>query len=584
MAESAGDVIVQTLINWGVSVVFGIPGDGINGVMEALRKRRDEVAFVQTRHEGAAALAACGYARFTGRLGVCLATAGPGGIQLLAGLYDAKFDGQPVLAITGMQHHDLIGTRAQQDVELDRLFADVACYSARVMGPGHAESVAEIACRTALSRRGVAHITVPIDVQTAPLSRAVRAHRAASPQVPPGRGPDASPPTEGDLGRAADLLNDGRRVCILVGQGALGARAEIAAVAERLAAPVAEALLGKGILADDSPYLVGTPGLLGSRPAQDAMEGCDTLLIVGSGFPYLEYYPRPGLARVVQIDIEPGRIGLRLPAEIGLVGDAATVLRALLPRLEQHEDTLFIEQAQAGMMEWRDELEKQATRGDTPMKPQLVLRELDRVLPEDALIAVDNGATTTWAARYLRMRGEMRFAWPGTLATMGGSLPAAIAGAIAHPGRTAVCVIGDGALSMMLGELATVAQHALDLKILVIKNNCLAQVKWEQTVFLGNPDYGADLYPIDFAAVARGFGLAAVTIERPEDCADAMAQAMATEGPVLIEAMVDPHEPPLPPKATLTQAAQMAEAMARGVPARRRIALTLSSDSVRQVV
>ncbi len=584
MVETAGDVIVQTLINWGVSVVFGIPGDAINGIMEALRKRRDEVAFIQTRHEEAAALAACGHARFTGRLGVCLATAGPGGIRLLTGLYDARFDFQPVLAITGMQYHDLIGTHAQQDVELDHLFADVAAYSVRVMGPGHAERVADLACRTAVTRRAVAHLTVPIDIQLAPLGRSVRAHRAAAPLAPPGPGPSAALPAEADLARAAALLNDGRRICILAGQGALGARAEIAETAERLAAPVAEALLGKGILADDNRYLVGTPGLLGSRPAQDAMEGCDTLLIVGSLFPYLEYYPRPGLARVVQIDIDPGRIGLRVPAEVGLAGDAAAVLRALLPRLERHDDLLFIEQARTGVLEWQDELEKQATRGDTPMKPQLVLRELDRVLPADALVAVDNGATTTWSARYLRMRGEMRFAWPGTLATMGAALPIAIAGALAHPARTTVCITGDGALSSLIGELATVARHALDLKILVIKNNTLALTKWEQTVFLGNPDYGADLQPIDFAAVARGFGLSAVTIERPEDCAEAMAQAMATPGPVLIEAVVDPHEPPLPPKATLNQAAQMAEAMAHGMPARRRIALTLASDTVRQVV
>jgi pyruvate dehydrogenase (quinone) len=273
-----------------------------------------------------------------------------------------------------------------------------------------------------------------------------------------------------------------------------------------------------------------------------------------------------------------------VPAEVGLVGDAPAVLRALLPRLERHEDRLFIEQAQAGMMEWREDLEKQATRGDTPMKPQLVLSALDRVLPEDAILTIDNGATTTWAARYLRARGERRFAWPGTLATMGCALPYAIGGAIAHPGRTVACVVGDGALAMLLGELMTVARYGLSIKILVMKNNTMAQVRWEQMVFLGTPEYGSELPPTDFAAIARGVGLAAFTIERPEECADALAEALATQGPVLIEALVDPHEPPLPPKATQTQAAQMAEALARGVPSRRRMALTLASDSVRQVI
>jgi pyruvate dehydrogenase (quinone) len=584
VADSAGDVIVHTLVNWGVNTVFGLPGDGISGIVEALRKRRDDITFIQMRNPAAAALAASGYARFSGRLGVCVASAGPGGASLLPGLYDAKFDGQPVLAITGMQYHDLIGTRAQQDVELDRLFADAAAYSVRLMGTSHAEAVAELACRAAVTLRTVAHLTVPIDLQSAPLSRAVRSVRGAARVATAPSGPAAAVPPESELARAADVLNDGRRICILAGRGARGARPEVAEVAERLAAPVAEALLGKGVLPDDSPYLVGTPGLLGTRPAQDAMEGCDTLLIVGSGFPYLEYYPRPGQARVVQVDIDPARIGLRVPAEVGLAGDAAAVLRALLPRLERHDDRLFIEQAQAAMQEWREELEKQATRGDTPMKPQLVLSELDRLLPADALVAVDNGTTTTWAARYLRMRGDIRFAWPGTFAVMGCALPYAIAGALAQPGRTAVCVVGDGALGPQLGELATIAKYQLDIKILVIKNNILAQSKWEQMMFLSTPEYATDLYPIDFAAVARGFGLTAYTIERPEECAEAMTQAMATEGPVLIEASVDPNEPPLPPKATLTQAAQMAEAMARGQPLRRRMALTLAADSVRQVV
>ena len=584
MAETAGDVIVQTLINWGVGVVFGIPGDGINGVIEALRKRRDDIAFIQVRHEEAAALAACGYAKFTGRLGVCLSTSGPGGVHLLNGLYDAKADGQPVLAITGMQYHDLISTHAQQDVELDKLFMDVAVYSARIMGPAHAENIIELACRSAVSRRGVAHVTIPIDIQSAPLSRAMQSARNVPRHVSEAMGLPSTQPTDEQLARAAAVLNAGHRIAILVGRGALGARAEVLAVAERLGAPVAEALLGKGVLPDDSPYCTGGVGLLGTRPSQDAIEGCDTLLIVGSSFPYIEYYPRPGQARIVQIDADPVRIGLRTPTEAALVGDSAQTLRALLPRLEHQEDRSFLESAQSGVAEWREELEQQATRGDTPMKPQLVTRELDRLLPDNAMICADSGTNTTWAARYIRIRGSMMFAVSGTLATMGCALPYAVAAAIAHPGRPAVVFVGDGGLTMMLGELATCVKYRLDVKIIVVKNDTLGQIKWEQMVFLGNPEYVCDLQPIDFAAVARGFGLTAFTIERPEECAEVLSEALSTPGPVLIEALVDPHEPPMPPKATLTQAALMAEALARGTPNRRKIALTLASDMVRQVV
>jgi pyruvate dehydrogenase (quinone) len=584
MPETAGDVIVQTLISWGVGVVFGIPGDGINGVIEALRKRHEDIAFVQTRHEEAAALAACGYAKFTGRLGVCLSTSGPGGIHLLNGLYDAKADGQPVLAITGLQYHDLISTYTQQDVELDKLFMDVAAYSARVMGPAHAENVTELACRTAVARRTVAHITIPIDIQSAPLSRATRSGRNVPRHVSEAMGQPITIPTDDQLARAAAIVNSGQRICILVGRGALGARREVVQLAERLGAPVAEALLGKGVLPDDHPHCTGGVGLLGTRPSQDAIEGCDTLIIVGSSFPYIEYYPKPGQARIVQIDSDPVRIGLRTPTEAALVGDAAQVLQALLPHLEHHDDRTFLETAQAGVEEWREDLEKQATRGDTPMKPQLVLRELDRLLPDNAIVTADSGTNTTWAARYVRMRGSMMFAVSGTLATMACALPYAIAGAIAHPGRPVVCIIGDGGMAMLMGELATCVKYRLDIKILVVKNNTLGQIKWEQMVFLGNPEYACDLQPIDFAAVARGFGLAGFSIERPEECAEVLTAAMATPGPVLIEALVDPHEPPMPPKATLTQAAHMAEALARGTPNRRKIALTMVSDVVRQVI
>ena len=581
LAETTGDVIVQGLIDRGVDTVFGIPGDGIAGLIEALRRRRDEIRLVQPRHGEAAALMASGYAKLTGRLGVCLGTAGPGGLALLSGLYDARLDGAPVLALTGLPPHDLIGTHCQQDVQLDRVLADACAVSLRVMGPGHAEAAMAVACRTAQVLGAPAHLAIPVDLQSAPVGRIVRNSHRPDPAMP------AAPlllPTEERLGRAAAALNAGRRICILAGRGALGARDEVAAVARKLAAPVTEALLGKGVLPDDSPYSVGGAGLLGTRPSQDALESCDTLLIVGSSFPYVEYYPKRGQAQVVQIDADARRIGLRMTPDVALVGDAAQVLRALLPKLEPHADASFLEHAQAGMAEWREELESQATRGDTPMKPQVVLRELDRLAPDDAIVITDCGTSTTWAARYLRMLGRRRFLTSGTLATTGCALPYAIAAALSHPDRMALAVTGDGAMAGGLGELATCARHRLNLKVLVLRNDTLGWVRWDQMVFSGNPEYGCSLQPVDFAAVARGCGIAAVTLDQPEECSERLAQALAEPGPVLIEAIVDPNEPPMPPKATLQQSAQMGEALARGTPVRRRMALTINSDTVRQVL
>jgi pyruvate dehydrogenase (quinone) len=584
MATTGGDVLADTLIDWGVDTVFGIPGDGINGIIEALRTRQERIRFIQVRHEEAAAFMACGYAKFTGRLGVCLATSGPGGIHLLNGLYDAKLDGAPVLAITGLQFHDLLSTHQQQDVELDKLFMDVSVYNARVMGPTHVRNVVELACRTALAYRGVAHVTMPVDMQSQPLSSDMRSERNIPGHVSDFLALGAHLPGEDQIARAAAILNTSRKVCILAGRGALGARQELAAVAERLAAPVTTALLGKGALPDDSPYATGGVGLLGTRPSQDALESCDALLIVGSSFPYIEFYPKPGQARCVQIDIDPARIGLRYPAEAALVGDTARVLQLLLPRLDHHEDRSFLEAAQAGMREWRELLVERGTRGDTPMKPQVVAHALNRVLADNAIVTTDSGTNTGWAARYITMRGDMRFSCSGTLASMGCALPYAIAAAVAHPGRQVVAFVGDGGLTMALGELATCVKYGLDIKIVVIKNNSLGQIKWEQMVFLGNPEYVCDLQPIDFAAVARGFGIQGWTIEDPATCGEVLERAFAAPGPALIEAVVDPHEPPMPPKVTLKQAAHFAESLARGTPARGKIALTVAADRVRELI
>src|SRR5918996_1729570 len=345
MSATAADVLVETLQAWGVDTVFGLPGDGINGIMEALRIRQDTIRFVQVRHEESAAFMACGYAKFTGRLGVCLATSGPGGLHLLNGLYDAKLDGQPVLAITGMPYHDLIGTRTQQDVELDKVFADVAEYSIRIMGPTHVENVTHIACRTALLRRGVSHITFPVDLQ----DREIKGER--SKRNVPGHTSDvlsqsARLPHEGDLAQAADILNQGKRIVILAGRGALHAGPELEQVAEILGAPIVKALLGKAAVPDDSPFTTGTVGLLGTRPSQEAMETCDTLLMVGTSFPYIEFLPKPGQARGVQIELDPTRVGLRYPVEVGLVGDSRRTLEALLPLLGGKRDRAFLQRAQ----------------------------------------------------------------------------------------------------------------------------------------------------------------------------------------------------------------------------------------------
>jgi pyruvate dehydrogenase (quinone) len=583
-SQTASDILVETLLDWQVDTVFGIPGDGINGIIEALRTHQDRIRFIQVRHEEAAAFNACAYAKWTGRLGVCIATSGPGGIHLLNGLYDAKLDGQPVLAITGLQFHDLLHTFTQQDVELDKLFVDVCVYNARVMGPYHIENVVELACRTALAYRGVAHVSVPVDMQSQLIKSARHSERNIPHHVSDLMVRSAQLPSEDQLARAASLLNAGKRTAILAGRGALDARDELLAVAERLAAPVIKPLLGKGAIPDDSPYSTGGIGLLGTRPSQEALEKCDSLLIAGSSFPYIEYYPKPGQAHAVQIELDPKRIGLRYPIKSGLIGDTAKVLHALLPRLDYRKDRSFLDEAQAGMKTWNELMRERGTRQDKPMKPQVVAHELNELLSDDAIVATDSGTITTWIARHLVLRGNMQFSCSGNLATMACGLPYAIAAAVAYPGRQVVAFVGDGGLTMLMGELATCVKYGLDVKVIVIKNNALGQIKWEQMVFLGNPEYVCELQPIDFVTVAKGFGVTGFTIQDPARCSEVLREALNTPGPVLVEAVVDPHEPPMPPKATLKQVTRLAESLARGTPARSKIALTIASDVVREIV
>jgi pyruvate dehydrogenase (quinone)/pyruvate oxidase len=584
MATTAADVMVQILIDWGVDTIFGIPGDGINGIIEALRRRKDEIRFIQVRHEEAAAFMACGYAKWTGRLGVCIATSGPGGIHLLNGLYDAKLDGQPVLAITGLQFHDLVNTHTQQDVELDKLFMDVAVYNSRIMGAAHAENVMELAIRTAVSRRGVAHVTIPVDLQDQPVGKAMRSKRNRPHHVSELPAPIRLAPSEAALDHAAKILNAGKKPAILAGRGALGSGPVLAAVAERLGAPVAKALLGKAALPDDSPYCTGGIGLLGTKPSQEMLEDCDALLIVGSSFPYIEFYPKPDQASAVQIDLDPERIGLRYPVDVGLVGDCETTLRALLPKLTMREDRSFLEKAQKGMGEWRALMAERGSRRDLPMKPEVVALQLNGLLREDAIVATDSGTITTWIARHMSVRDEQMFACSGNLATMACGLPYAVAAAVAYPQRQVVAFVGDGGLTMLIGELATCVKYGLNVKVVVIKNNTLGQIKWEQMVFLGNPEYACELQPIDFATVARGFGLASYTIEDPARCGEILAEALAQPGPALIECVVDANEPPAPPKVTFEQAKHFAEALAKGTEGGGELVRSIAVSRVRELI
>ena len=583
MSRTASDVLVGRLHEWGVEVVFGLPGDGINGVMEALRKRREEIRFVHVRHEEAAAFMACGYAKFTGRLGVCLATSGPGGIHLLNGLYDAKLDGQPVLAITGLPVSDLINTHTQQDVELDRLFVDVCKYNARVMNAAHVENVVDLACRTALTYRGVSHVTLPVDVQEMPGDEG-RSKRNVAHHTSEIRARSARLPADADLSKAAQILNAGKKVAILAGRGAIGATEELETVAETLAAPIVKPLLGKEAVPDDSPYTTGAVGLLGTRPSQEVLEGCDTLLMVGTSFPYIEFYPEPGQARGVQIELDPMRIGLRYSVEVGLVGDSRQTLRALAPRLKRNADRSFLEAAQEGMRSWSDLMAERASRMDRPMKPQRVAAELGRRLPHDAIVTCDSGTIATWWARHIPVRRGQMHSLSGNLATMANGLPYAIAAQVAYPDRQCVAFVGDGGFSMLMAEFSTCVKYRLPVKVVVVKNNTLGQIKWEQLVFLGNPEYGCDLEPIDFAAFARACGGTGFTIEDPATCGDVLDQALATAGPVIVEAVVDPFEPPMPPKATAAQAIKLAEALVRGEPDREKILATIISNKLRELI
>ena len=575
------DIIAEALLDWKVEVIFGLPGDGINGFIEALRRRKDKIKFILVRHEESAAFMACAYAKYTGKLGVCVATSGPGAIHLLNGLYDAKMDNTPVLAITGTTYSDLMNSNYQQDVNLLQLFSDVTVYNNMINRPEHAEMTVDIACRSALSLRGVSHLTIPIDVQELKLKGEYSRHKVA------GHTSDfytnITVPEKGLIEKAANILNSGRKVVILAGQGALDAGDEVIQVAEKLASPVVKALLGKAVVPDDHPLSIGGLGLLGTEPASDAMNEADTLLMVGTSFPYIDYLPKPGQARGIQIDIKPINIGLRYPVEIGLVGDSKLILSEMLPLLREKKDEAdreFLKSKQKSMKNWNKLMEEQSSRTDKPIKPQVIAKAISDEIEDDAIVSVDCGTNTSWAARYINIRKGMKFSLSGTLSSMANGLPYAIAAQIAFPERQSIAFVGDAGLTMLMGEFATAVQYNLPIKVIVIKNNILGMIRWEQMGFLGNPEFGVEFSPIEFAKFAEACGGKGYVVNDPYEVKSKIHQAMKEKKPTIIEAYVDPFEPPMPPKVEIEFVNNLAKSFAKGQPYSGRIGLTLFRNQV----
>ena len=576
------DIVAEALLDWQVEVIFGLPGDGINGFMEALRRRKDKIRFVLVRHEESAAFMACAYAKYTGRLGACVATSGPGAIHLLNGLYDAKLDNTPVIAITGTTYSDMMNSNYQQDVNLIQLFSDVSVYNSMINVPEQAEMVVDFACRTALSRRGASHITIPIDIQERKLKGDYSRHKVA------GHTSDIyNPlilPDKKLIEDAAYILNSGERVVILAGQGALGAEDELVSVAQKLGAPIVKALLGKAVVPDYNSYSIGGIGLLGTGPASDAMSEADTLFMIGTSFPYIDYLPRPGQARGIQIDIKQEKVGVLYPVDIGLVGDSKLTLSALIPLLHQKTNLEFLKSKQEAMKNWNKLIKERSSRTDRPIKPQYIADILSDELEDNAIISVDSGTITTWAARHINLRKGMKFSVSGTLASMACSLPYAIAAQIAFPDRQSIAFVGDGGFAMLMGEFATAVQYDLPIKVFVIKNDTLGMIRWEQMAFLGNPEFGVEFTPIDFAKFAEACGGIGYSIKEPNQVRSTVRNAMKESKPTLIEAYVDPFEPPMPPKIDMVFVNNLAKSFAKGQPYKGRIGLTLFRDKVHEVL
>jgi pyruvate dehydrogenase (quinone)/pyruvate oxidase len=586
MDRIASEVLISRLADWGVDTVFGLPGDGINGIMEGLRRNADRVRFVLVHHEEAAAFMASAYAKATGRIGVCLATSGPGGIHLANGLYDAALDHAPVLALTGTQETSVLGTGYQQEVHLDRLFQDVAVYDEMVVNPAQLPALVDIAIRTAYARRGVAHLTVPNDIQVAPAGE--QPYELVAPAKPPATAPVYLPqpvrPRDEDLRRAVDVLSAGRRIAILAGIGARGAGRLVEALADVLGAPIIKTLSGKMVVPDDSPYTTGGIGLLGTAASEELVDEIDTLVMLGTNFPYTKHLPPPGKVRVVQVEIEPTRAGVRLPTEVPLIGDVGATLEALLPMLTRVSDRGLLTKYQAKMRDWWEKMDALESPERHPIAPQYLASLLDDLATDDAVLTCDSGTIATWAARHWQIRGGREFYLSGNLATMAPGLPYAIAVQHAFPGRQVIAFQGDGGFAMLMAEFHTAARYQLPIKVVINNNNSLGQILWEQMV-LGYPEHGIRVAgpPPDFAAWARGCGGYAAHVDRPGDLAGALRDAFAHPGPALVDVAVDPNEPPMPGKVKYEQAKHFAQAFLKGQPHKVAIATTLFKDRVEQL-
>lgn len=575
---TVGDALVGRLREWGVDHVFGYPGDGINGILGAMNRAADGPRFIQARHEEMSAFQATGYAKFTGRLGVCLATSGPGAIHVLNGLYDAKLDHVPVLAVVGQQARSALGAHYQQEVDLISLFKDVASeYVHMATVPEQFPMLLDNAIRAALSQRAPTCVIVPNDLQE--VEYRPPGHEF---KMVPGSLGFAAPtpmPAEEDIERAAGVLNDGERVAILVGQGARGAAAEVVDVAETLGAGIAKALLGKDVLPDDQPHVTGAIGLLGTKPSDSMMANCDTLLMIGSSFPYVQYLPEPGDARGVEIDIDARFIGLRFPNEVNLVGDAAATLRRLRPLLTHKDDRSWQQSLDDEIVDWWRLVEERTHQPASPVNPQLPFWELSSRLPDRAIVTADSGSAANWYARNLKLRDGMRGSLSGTLATMGSGVPYAIGAKFGHPDRPVIALVGDGAMQMNgMAELLTVAKYWREWEdpcfvVLVLNNEDLNQVTWEMRAMAGDPKYEAAqvLPPCDYAAFASSIGLDGIRVETPDEVGPAWDRALGSRRPAVIDVLCDPEVPPIPPHIEWAQAKALMKSILSGDPAGRDI-------------
>ncbi|KFF95566.1 thiamine pyrophosphate-binding protein [Streptomyces scabiei] len=571
MSTTVAEHILRRLREWDVEQVFGYPGDGINGLLAAWGRAEDRPRFIQSRHEEMSAFQAVGYAKFSGRLGVCAATSGPGAIHLLNGLYDAKLDHVPVLAIVGQTHRSAMGGSYQQEVDLHTLFKDVASdFVETVTVPEQLPNVLDRAIRTAYARRAPTAVIVPGDVQELEYSAPTHEFKMVPSSLD--RGSWTTAPSTESVERAAEILNAGDKVAILIGQGAAGARTEVARIAELLGAGVAKALLGKDALSDELPYVTGSIGLLGTRPSYELMRDCDTLLTIGSSFPYSQFLPDFGKARAVQIDIDPHMIGMRYPYEVNLIGDARATLERLIPLIDPERGREWFDEVCAGVARWREVTARRAELSANPINPELVAHALDPLLPDDAIISSDSGSAANWYARHITMRDGMRGSLSGTLATMGCGVPYAIGAKFAHPDRPAIALVGDGAMQMNgMAELITAAKYQdrwedPRLVVAVWNNHDLNQVTWELRAMGGEPSFlpSQELPDVQYAAFARSLGLTGIRVEKPEDVEAGWRAALAADGPAVVEFLTDPAVPPIPPHATWEQMEATAASVLKG--------------------